>query len=112
MPLVRVSNGGTYTLKHYTTNITFNDNSTYHFIANGRFVSCFLTRGNLSTAPVLQFFLKDSQGNYNPISINRTTTLNTDIGTNETDELTKGDIYVKKNSGTNFTSTSIDVRYL
>ena len=105
--------GGDYALKHYTTNITFNDNSTYHSIANGRFVSCTFTRSNVSTAPVLQFFLKDSQGNYNPISLNQqTVTGNNSIGTSETGELTKGNIYVKKSSGSTFTTTSMDVRYL
>ena len=102
---------GNYTLKHYTTNIQFSDNTTYHYIAKGKFIYLDQTRGNASTAPVLQVF-KKSGSSYVALSNEATTAIAGCNCTTKETNLTENEIYVKKNSGSSFTTSTLDVGYL
>lgn len=117
MALFRCSSGGgggaNLQLDHNTTQITFSDNTTYHYIGEGKFVYANLARGSVSTAPVLQVFKKNSDGTYTAVS-NAVSTTATGVSVIKSSEsiLTDGSLYIKKNSGTNFTTSSFDCGYL
>ena len=96
-----------YSFEEYTQNITLNSTD-YVYLTTGFFLNCVITRTSVSSAPVVTLYAKVG-GEYIPVSAN-TATVNGTVTIMPTD-FKYGEIYIKKQSGSNFTSTAFKLRY-